>query len=158
MDLVRVRPGVGQPVPVRRPAAQVTPLLAGLGRHRGPDPDPGPGDLPLGLQPQRQHGLLVILGVAVDPPADLRGPQLDAIGLEQRCHRGVLAAVEGALVLADHDRVPAAVRVGQRGDQGRGLRAARPGQRPAVAGVEELGHDAPVPGYQGGGLVTLPRP
>jgi hypothetical protein len=31
-------------------------------------------------------------------------------------------------------------------------------QRPAVAGVEELGHDPPVPGYQGGGLVPLPRP
>ena len=47
--LVRVRPGVGQPVPVRRPAAEVAALLAGLGGHRGPDPDPGPGDLPLGL-------------------------------------------------------------------------------------------------------------
>jgi hypothetical protein len=35
--------------------------------------------------------------------------------LEQRRHRGVLVAVEGALVLADHDWVPAAVRVGQRG-------------------------------------------
>ena len=88
--------------------------------------------------------------------AELRCPQLDAVVLEQRRHRGVLGAVEGALVLADHDRVPAAVRVGQRGDQGRGLRAARPGQRPAVAGVEELGHGAPVPGYQGGGLVPLP--
>jgi SWIM zinc finger len=49
--LVRVRAGVDQPVPVRRSAAQITALLAGLGRHRGPDPDPDPGDLPLGLQP-----------------------------------------------------------------------------------------------------------
>ena len=78
--------------------------------------------------------------------------------LEQRRHRGVLAAVEGPLVLADHDRVPAAVRVGQRGGQGRGLRAPRPGQRPAVADIEELGHDPPVPGHQRGGLVPLPRP
>jgi hypothetical protein len=35
----------------------------------------------------------VILGVPVDPPADLRHPQLDPVMLEQRGHRGVLAAV-----------------------------------------------------------------
>jgi hypothetical protein len=98
----------------------------------------------------------VILGAVVDLPADFRGPQLDAVMLEQRRHRRVLGTVEGPLVLADHDRVPAAVRVGQRGGQGRGLRAARPGQRPAVAGIEELGHDPPVPGRQRGGLVPLP--
>jgi hypothetical protein len=33
-------------------------------------------------------------------------PQLDAIVLEQRRHRGVLGAVAGTLLLADHDRVP----------------------------------------------------
>jgi hypothetical protein len=60
--------------------------------------------------------------------------------------------------MSDHDRVPAAVWISQRGDQGSGLGAARPGQRPAVADVEELGHDAPVPGGQRGGLVMLPRP
>jgi hypothetical protein len=100
----------------------------------------------------------MLLGVKVDPPADLRGPQLDAVVLEQRRHRGVLGAVEGSLVLPDHDRVPAAIRVSQRGDQGRGLRATHPGQRPAVAGVEEPGHDPPVPGHQRGGLVPLPCP
>jgi hypothetical protein len=51
--LVRVRPGVGEPVPVRRPSAQVPALLPGLRGHRGADPDPGPGDLPLGGQPER---------------------------------------------------------------------------------------------------------
>jgi hypothetical protein len=59
--LIGVRAGVAQPVPVRRAAAQVPVLFPGLGSHRGPDPDPGPGDLPLGLQPQREHQLLVIL-------------------------------------------------------------------------------------------------
>jgi len=58
----------------------------------------------------------MILGDEVDPPADLRGPQLDAVVLEQRRHRGVLAAVEGPLIFPDYDRVPPAVRVGQRGD------------------------------------------
>jgi hypothetical protein len=76
-----VRPGVSQPVPVRRAAAQVPALLAGLGRHRGADPDPGPGDLPPGLQPQRQHRFLMVFGVPVDPAADLLGPQLDAVVL-----------------------------------------------------------------------------
>ena len=70
VGLVRVRPGIGEPVPVWRAAAQVSALLPGLGGHRGPDPDPGPGDLPLGREPQREHGLLVVLGVPVDPPAD----------------------------------------------------------------------------------------
>jgi hypothetical protein len=36
------------------------------------DPDSGPGDLPLGRQSEGEHGLLVILGMPVDPPAHLR--------------------------------------------------------------------------------------
>jgi len=51
----------------------------------------------------------MILCVKVDPPSHLRGPQLDAVMLEQGRHRRVLSAVEGPLVLADHDRIPAAV-------------------------------------------------
>jgi potassium-transporting ATPase potassium-binding subunit len=42
--------------------------------------------------------------------------------LEQRRHRRVLAAVERALILPDHDRIPPAVRVGQRRNQRAGLR------------------------------------
>jgi len=49
VGLGRVRPGIGEPVPIRRAAAEVAALPAGLGRHRGADPDPGPGNLPLGL-------------------------------------------------------------------------------------------------------------
>lgn len=40
----------------------------------------------------------------------------------QRRHRDIPAAVDGLLVLADHDRVPPPVRIDQRSDQGRGLR------------------------------------
>jgi hypothetical protein len=91
MGLVRVRPGVRQPVPVRRTAAQVPALLPGLRGHRGAHPDPGPGDLPLGRQPQREHGLLMILGMPVHPAADFRHPQLDPVVLEQRRHgRGLV--------------------------------------------------------------------
>src|SRR5712691_12614649 len=76
-----VRARIRQPVVVRRTAAQVPALLAGLGGHRGPDPDLRPGDLPLGLKPQRQHRLLMILGAEVDPATHLRQPQLDAVML-----------------------------------------------------------------------------
>ena len=158
VGFVRVRPGVGEPVPVRRPAAEVAALLAGLGGHRGADPDPGPRDLSFGLVPEGQHRLLVILGLVVDPAAEFGGPQLDAVVLEQRRHGGVLAAVEGALVFADHDGVPAALWIGQLSNQRSGLRAARPGQRPAEPDVEELGHDPPVPSHQSGGLLPLPGP
>jgi hypothetical protein len=158
VGLVRMRPGIGQPVPVRRPTAQVPSLLAGLGGHRGADPDPGPGDLPLGRQPERQHGLLVVLGVPVDPAADFGHPQLDPVVLEQRSHRGVLAGVERPLVLPDHDRIPAAVRIGQLRDQRGGLRAPRPRQGTALPRLEELRHDDPDPGNQHQGLLQLPRP
>jgi hypothetical protein len=77
--------------------------------------------------------------------------------LEQRCHQRVLAAVERPLVLADHDRVEPAVRVGHRSQQGGGLRAARPRQHPALPGVEELRGDPPVPGHQRRRLAELPR-
>jgi hypothetical protein len=100
--------------------------------------------------------VLVILICEVNPAAEFGGPQLDAVLLEQRRHRGVLAAVEGALVFADHDGVPAALWIGQLSDQRSDLRAARPGQRAAEPGVEGLGHDPPGPGHQTGGLLPLP--
>ena len=156
--LVRVRPGISQPVPVRRAAAQVPALLPRLDGHRGPHPDAGPGHLPLRRQPQHRHRLLVMLGREVDPAARLRHPQLDPVMLEQRRHQRVLAAVERPLVLPDHDRVPAPVRVGQRGDQRGGLRAPAPRHRPALPDVEELRHDPPVPADQRLGLLPLPRP
>ena len=46
----------------------------GIGLARGADPDLRPGNLPLGLEPQRHHRLLMILSVKVDPPAHLRRP------------------------------------------------------------------------------------
>jgi len=153
--LVRVRPGVGKPVPVRRAAAEIPALLAGLGGHRGPDPDPGAGDLPLGLEPQRQHQLLMIL-TATDRAACLRHPQRDAVMLKKRRHGRVLAGVERPLVFSDHDRVPPAVRVRQHSHQGGGLRPSCPRQRTALPGIEELSHHLPVPGHQSSGLGQLP--
>jgi hypothetical protein len=158
VGLVRVRTRITQPVPVRRAAAEVAALFSGLGGHRGPYPDPGPCDLPLGRLARREHGLLVILGVPVDPSAHLRHPQRDSVVLEQRRHRRVLVTVERPLVLPDHDRVPPPIRVRQRRHQGRGLRSPRPRQRPALPRIEELRHDHPVPRRQHDGLLQLPGP
>ncbi len=94
-------------------------LLPGLHGHRSPYTDPGPGDLPLGRQPEREHGLLVVLSVPVNPPGDLGHPQLDAVVLEQRCHGCVLVPVERPLVLPDHDRIPPPVRIRERGPRAR---------------------------------------
>ena len=154
--LVRVRPRVAEPVPIRRAPAEIAALLPGLGGHRGPHPDPGPGDLPLGRQAQGEHRLLVVLGVPVHPPADLRHPQRDAVVLKQRRHQRVLAAVERPLVLPDHDRVPPAARVRQLRDQRGCLRAPRPRQDPALSRVEELRHDHPAPRGQHHRLLQLP--
>jgi hypothetical protein len=156
--LVRVRPGISEPVPVRRAPAQITALLQGLRRHRGPHPDPGPGDLPLGRQPEREHGLLVILGVPVHLPAHFRHPQRDAVVLEQGRHRRVLVPVERPLVLADHDRVPAPVRIGELRDQNSSLRAPRPRQLAGLPHIEKLRRDHPGPGDQHHRLRELPRP
>jgi len=141
--LVRVRPGISEPVPVRRTAAQVAALLPGLDGHRGTDPDPGPGDLSLGRQAQPGHRLLIMLRLVVDPAAHLGHPQLHAVVLEQRRHRRVLAAVKRPLVLPDHDRVPPPVRIRELGDQCGGLRAPRPRHRPGLPHIEELRHDEP---------------
>lgn len=145
VGLVGVRAGVGEPVPVRRPAAQVPALLPGLRRHRGHHPDPRPGDLTLGLHAEGDHRLVVTLGPEVDPASGFRGPQLDAEMLEQRCRQGVLRAVERPLILADHDRVEPAFRICHRDQQHRCLRAALARQHPALPGVEVLGHDLPCP-------------
>jgi hypothetical protein len=157
VHLVRVRSRVRQPVPVRGPPAQVAPL-PGLRGHGRPHPDAGPGDLPLRRQPQHGHRPLVLLRGVVDPAAGLGHPQLGPVMLDQRRHQRVLAAVKGPLVLPHHDRVPPAVRVGQRGDQRGGPRAAAPRHRPALPGIEELRHDPPVTAHQRIGLRALPGP
>jgi hypothetical protein len=80
----------------------------------------------------------------VDRPADLRYPQLHPEVVEDGEGERELVAVEGAPRLADHHRVEPAVGVAQRCQQLAGLRPSRPGQRPAVAAVEELRDDRPI--------------
>ena len=157
VGLVRVRPGISQPVPVWRAAAEIPALFPRLDRHRGPHPDAGPGDLPLRREPEDGHGVLVVLGGVVDPAARFRHPQLDAVMLEHRRHRRILATVERPLILPDHDRVPLTARIRQLGDQRGGLRTPPPRHRPAFPCVEELRHDHPVPADQRPCLLPLPR-
>ena len=126
--LVRVRPGIREPVPVRRAPAQVPALLQRLRGHRGPHPDPGPGDLPLRRQPERHHGLLMVLRVPVHPPAHFGHPQRDTVMLKQRGHRRILAS----------RRTPAHTpRSPPRPSPAPDPPAAPPGQRPAAAAPTE---------------------
>ena len=99
-----------------------------------------------------------MLGCEVDPAACLGHPQLHSVVLEQRRHRRVLAAVESPLVLPDHDRVPAPVRISQLGDQGGGLRTAAPRHRPALPRVEELRYNLAMSADERPGLIELPGP
>ena len=86
-----------------------------------------------------------MLGREVDPAARFRHPQLDPVVLEQRSHHRVLAAVERPLVLTHRHRVPAAARISQLRNQGRGLGTAAPRHRAALPLVEELSHDYSAP-------------
>jgi hypothetical protein len=99
---------------------------------------------------------VILIGEA-GPAAHLGHPQPDAVMLKQRRHRRILATVKGPLILPGDNRIPALVRIGERSDQGRGLRPARPRQRAALPGIEELRHDLAVPGHQRAGLGPLPR-
>ena len=140
---VGVRPGVGEPVAVGRPAAEEPALQRGLGGHGGADPQLDPVPLAFGQAAEHRHDQVVGLGVRVDRPADLRDPQLDAVVGEHGHHQAVLVAVERPLRLPDHHRVKAPVRVGQVGEQLRGAGTALPRQRPGLADVEVVGHDDP---------------
>ncbi|MEU5963409.1 hypothetical protein ABZ777_19560 [Micromonospora parva] len=67
-----------------------------------------------------------------------------------------LLAVEGALVLADDDRVETACRVRQGVEQPCRLRPVRPGHSAGDALVEKLDHDLAMNGDQVAGVVALP--
>jgi hypothetical protein len=60
---------------------------------------------------------------------------------EQGHGEAELVAVEGAVRFPDDDGGEAALGVAQSGEQSAGLGAALPGQRTALADVEELGDD-----------------
>jgi hypothetical protein len=79
MRPVRMRARVHQAVAVGRTASLVTALLADLRGHRGAHPNPRAGDLPLRLDTQPDHQLLMPLSLKIDPAADLGHPQFDAV-------------------------------------------------------------------------------
>ncbi|MEV4272884.1 hypothetical protein AB0N38_28795 [Micromonospora aurantiaca] len=87
----------------------------------------------------QQRQVKVVAGV--DRAVELGQPQLDAVEFEQRREVAELVAVEGSFELSYYHRVESAVGVGEGCQQSRGLRAARPGQLPGMAYVEEFGHD-----------------
>jgi len=93
----------------------------------------------------------------IDPPTDLRHPQIDAVVLEQGEGQAELVAVERAGRFTDDDSVEPPGRVLEGGQQGRCFGAALPGQGAGQADVEELGDDpAAVRSDQRSGTRQLP--
>jgi hypothetical protein len=95
--------------------------------------------------PQRHHRLFVVLGAVVDPAAEppgstagCRSARTAAPSPRTGCRRTPARSPRSR-------SRPAAAGVGQRGGQGRSLRALRPAQRPGLPDVEEFGHDPPAP-------------
>jgi hypothetical protein len=125
---VRVWAGVDEAVAVRWAAAQMSALVAGLGPHRGDDAEPCAEDLAFGLDSQQHHQRHMGRVVDVDRAVEFGQPQLHAVTFEDRRHLQELLAVEGAFVLADHDRVELAVRVSDRCQEGGGVGSVGPGQ------------------------------
>jgi hypothetical protein len=136
-----VRPDRDEPVTVRWPATDVV-------RIARPD-----GDLLLVANPLSDHLALLPAEDAVHRQdevvrsvqrvirsADLPQPDRDTPLKQTGRHVEELHAVEGALSLADHDRVPAALRISRVVKQPVGLGASGPGQRTAVATVK-VGRD-----------------
>jgi len=116
-------------VPVGWPAAEEPALHDRLGTHGGPHPDPDAGTFAFAHPAEDRHHQVVRFAVRVDRATDLRHPELDAVVDEQRERQPVLVAVEGALRLADHHGVEAAVGVLERREQKGGCRPAFPRQR-----------------------------
>jgi len=125
---VRVGAGVDQAVAVGWAAAQMSALVAGLGPHRGDDAEPGSQDLAFGLDTEQHHQRHMGRVVDVDRAVEFGQPQLHAVPFEDRRYLQELFAVEGAFVLAHHDRVEPAARVSDRCQKGGGLGSVGPGQ------------------------------
>jgi len=75
-----------------------------------------------------------------------------------RCGFRSGSAADGHGMAARHDRVPPPVRVRQLRDQRGDLWTAAPRHRPALADVEELRDDYPMPADQRRCLLVLPGP
>lgn len=146
---VGVRAGIDKAVTVRRAAAEVAALVAGLHGHRRAGADTGAGDLSLGQDAEQDHQLLLPGGLRVDASAQLRHPHLDAVVVEERSHGRELVTVEGPFTGADDNGIEVPVGVGHRRQQRGGLGPPRPGHGAAAPGVEELGDDPSVSGHQG---------
>src|SRR5580658_11280475 len=78
---------------------------------------------------------------------------------EEREGVAELVAVERPLRLPHHDRLEAALRVGERVEEAAGFGPALGRDRAGLVDVEELGHDAPAVGFdQAAGAGELPPP
>ncbi len=110
---------VDDAVAVGRSAAEEAAFHDGLGGHGGADPDADAdaGAFAFAHAAEDGHDQVVGFAFRVDGAADLGDPELDSVVDEEGERQALLVAVERALGFADDDRVEAAVRVLQRGQQ-----------------------------------------
>ena len=140
---VRMRPSVKHAVAVGRPATLMAAFVDDLRVHRRPHPGLHVLTLRLRHTAEHTHQHLVRRIVRVEPPTQLRYPQLNAVGSEARRDQRELVAEPAPGALTDHDRPPATVAVLQRRQQSGRLRPTIPRHRPRLADVEVLGDDLP---------------
>lgn len=93
----------------------------------------------------------------IDGTAHLGEPDLDPVNTEHDRQTDELIDIERPLVLADHNRVPRAVRGPQLRQQRGRLRPLTPRQPPRTTDVEELPRDDPVTCDHRLGDLPLPR-
>ena len=134
--------GVHEPVPVVGPPAE--PASGGRqGEDRGAGAVLDAAPFGFGQPAEQAHDEIVGFAVGIDAPADLRDPQVDAVVAQHRERELELRAGERPLGFGDHQRVPAARRVGDVGEESAGFGASRPRDRAAHVDVVVDGHDAP---------------
>jgi hypothetical protein len=111
--------GVDEAVAVGRSAAEVAALLGGLVVHRRQDSVAGAEHFALRLGGEQRHERTVITIAQVDGASRFGRPQLDAVSNAPGVYLRELRAGEGALILADHDRINDPLRPGGLGHQPR---------------------------------------
>lgn len=133
--------GLDEPVSVGWAAPEKAPFPFGHVGHGRAHSDLDPVAFSLRHPAKQQHEQVVGLGFRVDATAHLRHPELDAMMVDR--WEGVLelVSIEGPVRLANHHRLPPAVRIREHLKQPRRLRSARPRNRPRLTEVEELVDD-----------------
>ncbi len=129
-------------IPIRRSSTEVPATGASHRLHRVAHATLDASAFSLAQATEERHHEVMGFAVGIDTATHLGHPQFDAVMHEQWESQRELCAREGALRLADHHRIEAAIRPAAIREEPCSLRAPRPRQRPGHADVQILHHDA----------------